>query len=353
MFNLKLGRSIMKNHVLVLITILAANSAFTQNNHYDLREGTIRYYDACSAYDIACIGMYSAVGKETVIGDTIINGKSYAVVHWNAVLVLEEDSTIVDTTEYLRFEDGKLYRYTENGDSLIQDFRFNVGDSLADFFPFLDPDSSVSFPPDSIIYEAVVTFADSSRHRILWGDNLDPYLPPTHSGIPDWQTFVDSVLVETDEVWLLPFGEVRYYIPYKPFYFVDSLGILYSLWNYRQMALVGVETTDGVLYGHQVDVVTSLDEQETLTAKSFELLQNYPNPFNPVTTIRYRLSAGSDVKLIVYNVLGQEIKTLVNKRQPAGVHSVTFRADGLASGVYLYKLTAGSYSAVRKMLYVK
>ncbi len=85
----------------------------------------------------------------------------------------------------------------------------------------------------------------------------------------------------------------------------------------------------------------------------FVLEQNFPNPFNPVTTIRYGLPQKSGVRLTVYNLLGQEVTTLVNEEQNAGYHEVTFDASGLASGVYIYRLTAGSFAQSRKLLLVR
>jgi len=85
----------------------------------------------------------------------------------------------------------------------------------------------------------------------------------------------------------------------------------------------------------------------------FSLTQNYPNPFNPTTVISYRSPVMSNVTLKVYDVLGREVKTLVNQRETAGSHSVTFSAGDLPSGVYFYRLQAGSYSATRKLLLLK
>ena len=86
---------------------------------------------------------------------------------------------------------------------------------------------------------------------------------------------------------------------------------------------------------------------------SFSLLQNYPNPFNPTTIISYQLSVNSVATLKVYDVLGRLVKTLIDDRQTAGTHSVTFNASGLSSGVYFYKLVAGNYVRTRKMLFMK
>lgn len=87
---------------------------------------------------------------------------------------------------------------------------------------------------------------------------------------------------------------------------------------------------------------------------AFHLEQNYPNPFNPATVIRYRLSAPVDVRLIVYNILGQKIRTLVDEKQEAGTHTVRFDASALAAGVYIYKLTAANgFSQVKKMTVIR
>jgi hypothetical protein len=85
----------------------------------------------------------------------------------------------------------------------------------------------------------------------------------------------------------------------------------------------------------------------------FRLLQNYPNPFNPTTTITYDLPSQSDVNLSVYNILGEKVATLVNEVKQAGRHKVIFNGAGLSSGIYLYKIQAGSYVTTRKMLLIK
>lgn len=86
---------------------------------------------------------------------------------------------------------------------------------------------------------------------------------------------------------------------------------------------------------------------------SFSLEQNYPNPFNPVTVISYNIPFSSFISLKIYDVLGNEIKTLVNKIQTAGNYKVDFEGSNFASGVYFYKLTAGEYSDVKRMLLIK
>ena len=85
----------------------------------------------------------------------------------------------------------------------------------------------------------------------------------------------------------------------------------------------------------------------------FRLNQNYPNPFNPTTVVSGQWTVTSDVSLEVFDILGRRVATLANGRYPAGKYSFTFNANGLASGVYFYRLKAGSYSATMKMVLVR
>ncbi len=99
-------------------------------------------------------------------------------------------------------------------------------------------------------------------------------------------------------------------------------------------------------------IATDVRKLEGVPAE-FELLQNYPNPFNPTTVISYQLSAASDVTLKVFDILGREVATLVNGKQNAGYYDVTFDASNLPSGVYFYRLRAGSYDKIMKLMLLK
>lgn len=99
--------------------------------------------------------------------------------------------------------------------------------------------------------------------------------------------------------------------------------------------------------------MTSSSEVNSDLPREFSLQQNYPNPFNPTTQITYDLPEQADVRLEVFNIQGQRVATLVNASKNAGTHSVIFDATHLASGVYLYRLQAGSTVLTRKMTLVK
>ncbi|MEJ2050000.1 MAG: T9SS type A sorting domain-containing protein, partial [Calditrichota bacterium] len=86
---------------------------------------------------------------------------------------------------------------------------------------------------------------------------------------------------------------------------------------------------------------------------SYSLEQNYPNPFNPVTRIPYNLAKDGEVSIMVYNVRGQKVTELINGFKPAGTYPTTFDGTGLASGIYFYRIKAGEFTDVKRMLLVK
>ena len=98
---------------------------------------------------------------------------------------------------------------------------------------------------------------------------------------------------------------------------------------------------------------TSIENEKPNLVKSFQLYQNYPNPFNPTTKIEFALPQKGNVKLSVINILGKEIKVLINEEMEVGYNSVDFNASDLPSGVYFYQLKAGSFIDSKKMLLLK
>jgi len=102
-------------------------------------------------------------------------------------------------------------------------------------------------------------------------------------------------------------------------------------------------------------VFTPLSENtpSTNVPDKFSLSQNYPNPFNPVTKIEFTLPKQTAVIIKIFDVLGREIRTLVNDVKPAGYYSVDFNASELSSGVYYYKIEAGNFTDVKKMTIIK
>ncbi len=101
------------------------------------------------------------------------------------------------------------------------------------------------------------------------------------------------------------------------------------------------------------EILEGITSNQNNLPENYSLLQNYPNPFNPSTTISYSLPKAGDVKLIVFDILGREVATLVNGFIGAGNHTVDFNASNLSSGVYLYKIQTGDFTETRKMVLIK
>ena len=98
---------------------------------------------------------------------------------------------------------------------------------------------------------------------------------------------------------------------------------------------------------------TDLNDNIAITPIEFKLEQNFPNPFNPSTRIQYQVSSITNVSLKVYDILGNEVASLVNEQKPAGIYEVEFDAKQLTSGIYFYKLQAGSFVETKKMVLIR
>jgi hypothetical protein len=136
----------------------------------------------------------------------------------------------------------------------------------------------------------------------------------------------------------LPNAGVKIFAVQNNYLFAGTNG--HSVWRFPLDSLVGINVSS------------------TQIPESFQLYQNYPNPFNPSTKISYDLPSDVNVKLIVYDDLGREIKTLVNEKQNSGEHEIVFDASNLPSGVYYYKLETGNasgsgFAQTRKMVLIK
>ncbi len=102
-----------------------------------------------------------------------------------------------------------------------------------------------------------------------------------------------------------------------------------------------------------IPINTTEVTEDTQIPTEYSLSQNYPNPFNPSTVITYGLPEAGHVSLTLFNLLGEEVATLVNENRSAGIHSVQFNASNLSSGLYIYRIIAGSFIETNKMVLMK
>lgn len=154
---------------------------------------------------------------------------------------------------------------------------------------------------------------------------------------------------EQDEVFLHPFN-----IGFADS--LDALGLNYVFKSYE-----GTHNNQGTkrfpivlsFLDSVMNISTGLFGNHKNSLSSFNLYQNYPNPFNPSTKIEFTLPKSEYITLKVYNILGEEITTIVNNKLQAGNHTYEFDGSNLASGVYLYRIEAGEYNKVMKMILIK
>ncbi|MGA9293694.1 MAG: T9SS type A sorting domain-containing protein [Ignavibacteriaceae bacterium] len=133
---------------------------------------------------------------------------------------------------------------------------------------------------------------------------------------------------------------------------IDQLPIGSLIWDDAQNAAYNPADAMTKVYA-AFNAAVDVEETGSGLPLIYKLSQNYPNPFNPTTTIDFALPKAQNVTLKVYNILGQEVATLINSNIAAGNHSIRFDASNLSSGLYIYKISAGSFTSAKKMMLLK
>lgn len=140
---------------------------------------------------------------------------------------------------------------------------------------------------------------------------------------------------------------------------VTPVFVQLTISNNYVFAGIADNVSGNTIWRRSLSEITEVKSTESKTQNEFKLFQNYPNPFNPNTNIKYQIAnkkyqiTNSNVTLKVYNILGKEIATLVNKKQSQGTYEVTFDGSQYPSGVYFYKLETQNYIDTKKMLLIK
>lgn len=136
----------------------------------------------------------------------------------------------------------------------------------------------------------------------------------------------------------------------------DAQKRAWEKWNdntYHTMADAWNNMDRDLWIAAEVEVASGVEDENDIIPTGYALNQNYPNPFNPTTIISYQLPTTAFVRLRVFDVLGNQVASLVNNEQHAGYYNVTFNANKLTSGIYFYRLEAGTYSETKKLMLVK
>ncbi len=260
--------------------------------------------------------VYSYILRE-VIGDTVMNNsKKYSILkeydgYWNEDFLFYER---VDSGT------GLVYRYSEdstqsNDEYLIENLLSEIGDIITTYRLRIYPESG----PFQFIHSTNNFFNDFGLNK---GRKVYSYLESAeriHHSLTE-SIGLDSIIIDLLDIYTS---------------FVDLKGCIIN----------------GVVYG-DTTVVSVEDETPNLPTE-FSLSQNYPNPFNPSTTIKFSVPQQTNVVLKVYDILGSDVANLVNETLYAGNYTINFNASQFASGMYIYKITAGNFVTTKKMILLK
>jgi hypothetical protein len=249
-----------------------------------------------------------------ILGDSLaLNGKYY--------FHLQDDLSSV--LERIDSSDGKVYQYYEspllnNDEFVVADLLGEVGDTLESF--------CIQYP---------------NNESFIFITGLDTFYKWGLTKLR--KSFQQEILPVTS-----------FYI--RKCSYTQDIGQDYHLlsWpvssSYILKELKGC-IIDRIVYGDTTTV--GVEDEENPIASEFKIEQNFPNPFNSSTTIAYNLEYGTFVSLIVYNCLGENVKTLVNEFQEAGTHRVVFESDNLPSGLYFLRIIASPWKDTKKMVLLK
>ncbi|MFZ4590732.1 MAG: T9SS type A sorting domain-containing protein [Ignavibacteria bacterium] len=131
----------------------------------------------------------------------------------------------------------------------------------------------------------------------------------------------------------------------------DIPRVVLSLTKAGNYIIAGTNTA--FVWRRALSELTSVYNSNIEIPSSYSLSQNYPNPFNPMTNVKFSIVKSGDVKIVVYDVMGREVQTLLNERLNAGTYEVKFDGSGLTSGVYFYRMVTGEFTKTKRMLLIK
>jgi hypothetical protein len=304
----------------LLFLILSLNFASAQTDtleaikYYPLDAGNYWEYEVLS-WEFPYFDIDTTYYSVEVTGDTILsNNNSYKILTREGI---PSDGSAISIYERIDTATACLYRYTTNT-------AFANNEYLC----------------DSLLGEVGDYFTGSYIGNFSWPGDLSTLCTDEYD---------DSVLNN--------FTSVKEFddqsgIPATTYSFAKGMGFMHSLaceFGCGEVFLRYAKI-DSLEYGTQI---TKAEDVKNKVPEDFILYQNYPNPFNPTTKIELAIPHPGFITLKVYDVLGNEIKTLVNEEKPSGRYNIKFDGSNLASGIYFYVLQSGSFIQSRKMLLLK
>ncbi len=212
-----------------------------------------------------------------------------------------------------------------------------------------DPGRHLGYAWDTSLASTVFCGARTLDSTVNYYAIINGSTPPDLSRSSKW-LWLSGGVVTTDSV-----NDIHFVISSGP-YSIASGGtqmIAFALLGGANLPSLQASADAAQLKWNAIRGSLAVDDAPGTIPLRYALRQNYPNPFNPTTTISYDLPKSSRVVLNIYDVLGREVRSLVDREQPAGRHEVSFDASALSTGMYFFRLTAGQFTDVKKLLLVK
>jgi hypothetical protein len=349
----------------------------TMNFSLNMSDSTFRFLSVFSYQWNAGTSAWDQLGRSEYLYDNnnfLIGINSYLnmgtlEIHYNRTTFANNSAgmPILETEEKLNFatqqfenEERITYVYNNsNPKDLLHETEANwISSAWQDTFKTSYTRNSL-LNPLTIIEESITngtTYQNQGRYQITYLPNGEDETEVIYSY---WDTNSSTWMLNSRQSFTYTsFGKVAVDL-FETYSNGNYNPWLRTTYTYDSNNKLSIELTEEYTSGSYQNEGRSLYSYEPLSTdekfnvEDYSLQQNYPNPFNPATTINFGLSAMSNVKLTVYNMLGQEVAVLVNKELPAGTHSIVFNASYLASGTYIYRLEAGNVVQTRKMLLMK
>jgi hypothetical protein len=288
---------------------------------------------------------------------------------WGAVLknvrygeLLAKDT--VDWEEYYPLKKGNWWKYdnqhypgiyeyikrTVLGDTLINGKQMKVIEEVIAGGPFPGVDKYFLYFQDNILY-CYDTYSDTSNVYLRFTQKLNDTLKiDSYSYIVTKEKSFTSHYFTGENTYSIKIARIQ--AAMADFTFIKGLGCIHESYEGATggAGLIGAYV-NGVYYGDTTAL--GINENGGVQKECYMLGQNYPNPFNPLTTINYQTPKSGNVTIKVYDILGNELKTLVNEYKSAGVYSTIFDGSNFSSGVYFYVIKAGNFIQTKKMMLMK
>ncbi|MBK9096650.1 MAG: DUF4397 domain-containing protein [bacterium] len=270
--------------------------------------------------------------NSTSVDDTLANFTANLVNGETYVLIA---NGVLDPNSYAANPDGRNISFTLFANT---DARESANSGNVDFFVI---HGSTDAPTVDVIARGVATLVDNAAYGDITG----------YISVPPGNYTLDLTLADGITLVQSYWADLRTLGGGSAVVFAS--GFLDPSANQNGEAFgIFFALADGTV-GQFPEGVASVENISGVTPDNYTLAQNYPNPFNPSTTINFTIPNSEFVTLKVFNILGSEVATLVNENLTAGAYRFSFEAQNLASGVYLYELTAGSFREIKKMNLLK